>query len=421
MGGKSRPSPSDRAPRPPWAAAKTVGRPSGAMEPLGICMYSPSTRGGHARYAHELMAALAREAGNRGLRIALAANHDLAPQYRDPSYSINGVPRPLLPEWVLQPFLRRGIPQLLLATRRDMAFYRWVRGRGEFGIIHFQKYSPLLASAHFRRLRARGKRLVFTVHTIRRHQYPNLVPRALIDEGYRAAWRQCHALVVHTEALGRELSSFLIHVIPHGAWNHPGAPLELPPPGERMRRRRLLFFGTLRPEKGLDVLLRAMKVLPDFTLTIAGRSTSPAYRARVLGLVGQLPLGQVEFIDRFIEEAEIPGLFLGSSALILPYLASSAQSGVLHFAMTYGLPVVASGVGGLGETVEEWGLGRTVPPSDDAACAAAVRGLHAADAYQQACDALAQARRRLSWTRAAQQLVDVYQSTAAMDEGAQGL
>jgi glycosyltransferase involved in cell wall biosynthesis len=64
--------------------------------------------------------------------------------------------------------------------------------------------------------------------------------------------------------------------------------------------------------------------------------------------------------------------FARADVVVLPYLRSSA-SGPLHIAMSNGLPVVVTSVGGLAEAVADYPGALTVPPADAPALADALR------------------------------------------------
>jgi glycosyltransferase involved in cell wall biosynthesis len=70
-----------------------------------------------------------------------------------------------------------------------------------------------------------------------------------------------------------------------------------------------------------------------------------------------------EVHNRFIEDGEVARLFLDADLAVLPYLEAS-QSGVLNLAAAFGMPVVATDVGELRETVESNRIGLVVPPND---------------------------------------------------------
>jgi glycosyltransferase involved in cell wall biosynthesis len=77
----------------------------------------------------------------------------------------------------------------------------------------------------------------------------------------------------------------------------------------------------------------------------------------------------------FVEDADIPALVSMSSMIVLPYTGIT-QSGVLHWeVIPYTKPVIATDVGGIGETVRKHGLGAVIPPGDSDALAHAVLDL----------------------------------------------
>jgi glycosyltransferase involved in cell wall biosynthesis len=257
--------------------------------------------------------------------------------------------------------------------------------------------------------------MVFTVHNIK-HHYKKFIMHSLIrDVSFRSAWRTCDALLVHTEGLRTALSEFLagnhppIFVTPHGVW-HGDHRTGAPPHGNEGRRHRLLFFGVLRPNKGVHVLLHALSQLPDCDLTIAGEAEVPDYLAFIRRMVRSFPPGRVELIDRYVSEDEMAALFNRSRLLILPYTTFTSQSGVLHQALAYGRPVVATDVGALGECVRSWGIGRVVPPGDERSLALAIGQSLDEASYETAIDAIDRVRGELTWTRMAETTIDVYRA-----------
>jgi glycosyltransferase involved in cell wall biosynthesis len=71
----------------------------------------------------------------------------------------------------------------------------------------------------------------------------------------------------------------------------------------------------------------------------------------------------IEVINRYVTDNEIPALFARSDLIALPYLRSSA-SGPLHLAMARGLPVVVTAVGGLEQAVAGYAGAVTVEASN---------------------------------------------------------
>lgn len=140
--------------------------------------------------------------------------------------------------------------------------------------------------------------------------------------------------------------------IPIGAYHEP----ELL---EESDSQELLFFTTLAPFKGLELLVEAFQLLrveyPKLTLTIAGSEHArfPHYahdlKSRFDGMTGIHWLGQTS-------EDDVMDLFRRAQIVVLPYVASTGSSSVLYQAATWGRPVVTSNLSETRELVSESGL-----------------------------------------------------------------
>ena len=105
----------------------------------------------------------------------------------------------------------------------------------------------------------------------------------------------------------------------------------------------------------------------------------------------------------------IPILLAAASVVVLPYRRRVDASGVLALAIGHGLPIVASDVGSLGETVTEFGLGEVVPPEDvEALAAACIRLLGDDGRRDEAVRGAAKAREALTWEAAAREHEALY-------------
>ncbi len=168
----------------------------------------------------------------------------------------------------------------------------------------------------------------------------------------------------------------------------------------------LLFFGFVRRYKGLSVLLDALALArTPVHLLVVGEfwedETATHTQIARLGLQDRV---RVE--NRYVPNEAIEPYFAATDALVLPYLSGS-QSGVAMIAVQYTVPVIASDVGGLGETIRHGENGLLVPPADPAALAGAIDALFAADQDAMRA-AMAATRARLAWPA----LVDVIEETA---------
>ena len=132
-------------------------------------------------------------------------------------------------------------------------------------------------------------------------------------------------------------------------------PLPLPASGGPT----LLFFGIVRPYKGLDLLLRALAAIPGVRLIVAGQfwEDVTSYSA----LIGELGLtDRVTLRPGYVAADDIADLFVSSSALVLPY-RSATGSQMVHTAFQYRRPVLVTDVGELAKGVRDGVDGVVVP------------------------------------------------------------
>ncbi len=267
---------------------------------------------------------------------------------------------------------RRSRRALKLAEHvPDMLRYRHAARSAD--VVHFQWLAVQQLDG---RLLPSGRPLVLTAHDV--------LPR----EGgarRRAAQRRLYdrfdALVVHSQHGRARLTNELgvdparVHVIPHGAFTHlaersgsalPPAPPPEPPPFQT-DRPVVLFFGLLRPYKGIDVLLEAWRGIEDAELWIVGMprmdiSALLADLDRVVADRSAAAPANVRFVPRFVSDAELPAFFRRADLVVLPY-REIEQSGVLFTALAFGRPLLVSDVGGFAELVAA-GVARGVPAGD---------------------------------------------------------
>ncbi|HEX5593109.1 MAG TPA: glycosyltransferase family 4 protein [Solirubrobacterales bacterium] len=204
-----------------------------------------------------------------------------------------------------------------------------------------------------------------------------------------------------------------VRVIPHGAFDYlTKLPEEkpLPPELEGAEGPVILFFGLLRPYKGIENLLEAYRRMAatgsaPVELWIIG---NPRMDIGPLRQLAAQAGGRVRFVSRFVEDVEIPAIFRRADLLVLPYL-DAEHSGVLYTGLAFGKPMVLSAVGGFPE-VAETGAARLVPPGDTPALAAALEELAADEAARRdlAAAATRAAAGPFSWDEAARRTLKLY-------------
>jgi glycosyltransferase involved in cell wall biosynthesis len=170
--------------------------------------------------------------------------------------------------------------------------------------------------------------------------------------------------------------------------------------------RVVLYFGLIRPYKGVEVLLDAagrLKDVPGLKILIVGEIY--ANRQGIMAKLRKLPPDMVKLVDRYVLNEEVAVWFRAADIVALPYL-SATQSGIVPIAYRCHRPVIVTRVGGLPDVVEEGVSGYLVEPADPEALAMAIRRhfieLHNPDMSV----GIEKLSRSLSWERYAVELID---------------
>jgi glycosyltransferase involved in cell wall biosynthesis len=280
------------------------------------------------------------------------------------------------------------------------------RRRADADVLHYQWLTvPALDAALLPPLRPR----VMTAHYV----LPPTPSRRRLFEA-RRAFGAMDAVVAHSEHGARRLRELVgldpgrVRVIHHGAFDYlTRLPVEKPLPAELEGAEGpvILFFGLLRPYKGIDTLLTAFRRLEGAELWIAG---NPRIEVGPLRRLAAAAPGRVRFLPRFVEDAEIPALMRAADLVVLPY-RDVEHSGVLYAALAFGKPLVLSAVGGFPEVAAQ-GAARLVPPEDPAALAATLQELvdDGAARAELGREASRAAAGSYSWDEAARRTLDLY-------------
>ena len=321
-------------------------------------------------YDHALAAALAR--AGAGVEL-VTSRFQYGPVPREEGYRVS---EPFYRRTAARPLDARGRMALKLAEHvPDMLRYR--RHAEAADLVHWQWLTVQPLDVW---LLAPKRPRVLTAHDVIPRE-----PRPGQIAATRRLVRRMDRVVVHSEHGAGRLRDELglgderIRVIPHGAFDYlTRLPDErpLPPDLAEVEGPVVLFFGLLRPYKGIDVLLEAFRELRGAELWIVGMPRMPVEPLREAAARCE---ATVRFVPRFVTDPEIPAFFRRADLVVLPYREID-QSGVLYTALAFGKPMVLSSVGGFVEVAEEHGAGRLVPPGDPGALASTLKDLLGAEA-----------------------------------------
>ncbi len=160
----------------------------------------------------------------------------------------------------------------------------------------------------------------------------------------------------------------------------------------------LLYFGLIRPYKGVEVLLKAMRQLADLKnlkLYVVGEVYSN--REGITSLVNQLPKECVRLIDKYVPNEEVSAWFRAADLVVLPYL-SATQSGVIPIAYNCNRPVLATRTGGLPDVVLDGLTGYLVEPGDENALAKCIKGFFTSESNPDMTAGIEKMCKQLSWS-----------------------
>jgi D-inositol-3-phosphate glycosyltransferase len=244
-----------------------------------------------------------------------------------------------------------------------------------------------------------GKKIAFTAHNVnqaRRDSKDSVLNRATLKIQYRL----CDHIFVHTQKMKGELcrdfhvAEKSVTVIRHPV-NDAFPDTELTPAEAKRRlglrddEKAILFFGRIRPYKGIEYLLDAFRLIStdeqaNYRLIVAGepKKGSEEYLHEIQQSIERdFNQGQVILRIQFIPDEEMEVYLKGADVLVLPY-KEIFQSGVLFLAYSFGLPVVATDVGSFREEIVEGNTGFLCKPGDPAELAKAIEKYFASDLFK---------------------------------------
>jgi glycosyltransferase involved in cell wall biosynthesis len=273
-----------------------------------------------------------------------------------------------------------------------------------------------------------GKKIVLTAHNVnaaRRDATDTVINRLTLRIQYRLA----HHIFVHTTKMKRELAddfgvpassvTVIRHPVNSSVPTTPVTPAEAKVRlGIEPGQKTILFFGSIRPYKGLEYLTAAFQQLvardPSYRLLLAAepKKEADAYLRDILNsTVVERQRGQILQRLEFIPDEDTELYFKAADVLALPY-TEIFQSGVLFLAYTFGLPVVVTDVGSFREDIVEGETGFICRPRDAADLADTLEAYFRSDLFanleRRRPDIQAFVSQRHSWTAVSEATRGVY-------------
>jgi glycosyltransferase involved in cell wall biosynthesis len=190
------------------------------------------------------------------------------------------------------------------------------------------------------------------------------------------------------------------------------------PKAPRAKRHRIVSVGRFVPRKGFDVVVRALPAMPNTELVIVGGPAKSelggdAEACRLLELAESIGVADRVHLYGSVAREDMPAIL--RSADVVACTPWYEPFGIVPLeAMACGVPVVASAVGGMLDTVVHDVTGRLVAPKSPADVADAVNHLVREEFLRQSLGAAGRdrARSRYSWDRIAADTLRIYDRLA---------
>lgn len=242
-----------------------------------------------------------------------------------------------------------------------------------YDIAHIQYWSPAFLPIIFavlQKIKKRSIKAIITWHNPSPHEnFP------LLRLAEKKLLSMCDSVICHTEAGAQILNSTApnksVNVIHHGC-----EASNVSVPSQKDYEvcnlsdgyNYVLYFGNIRPYKGVDMLLDAWERLPSLhsktKLIIAGRLWEN--KKSILSKLTHRASGTTSYSDlikhksskqqdsvitdfQFIPQDKLLSYIHVSKLAVFPYLSFESQSGAASLAAGHGLPIIATSVGGLKE------------------------------------------------------------------------
>jgi len=376
-------------------------QPPSLQRPMRLLLVADSLDVGGAEWHVVNLASALAEQGHR-ITLACTVEGVLAPLAEQAGISV----RPLLHH---------------LVKRRQSPRYAWKLAKlvrqSQFDLVHAHMYASALASAYA--LLGTSIPLVITEHSQAnwRSQYACRCSQWSYSQARHiiAVSREIRRRLIEQEGVPSDRISVIMNALPPASEQHKSIQPDLP---AALRNGLLVGVAArLQPEKGVAYFLEAaahvLQFLPEVHFLVMGDGPQ---RKELQVYVEQLGVQEhVHFLGFRLDARAIIGLL---DVLVVPSLSEGTPLVTLE-AMSAGVPVVASAVGGIPEQVRHQSEGILVPPGDALALGEAVLHLLQNPTWMQQLGEAGRQRAlsRFSFTTMLQETENVYRATLGWPPG----
>ncbi len=296
---------------------------------------------------------------------------------------------------------------------------RAIKNEKQTQIVHTQWLPLPLVDLYF-------LKIIKSLHVPFVHTVHNLLPHkegSKDKKGYWHIYDLADQLIVHTEKTTQGLIEEFginpdkINLIPCGLIGENQKTISKNEANILLNidnRPTVLFFGSLRVEKGIQSLIYAfsdlIKIIPEARLMVVGKPEGISEK-KIIGWVKErnIPSSQIYTRIEYIPESEVPIYFCAANCVVYPY-EKIDQSGALILGLTLGSPVIVTSVGGMPDIVKDRVTGLVVPPKNVAALTQAMEELllNPTVAAEYGRNAMLFVKDNFGWDTIAKKTIEVY-------------
>ena len=226
-----------------------------------------------------------------------------------------------------------------------------------------------------------------------------------------------HGFLAMTESVKNDLLTFnpnaKVILRPHPLYNHFGKKLDKIGAQKKLgldpTKKTILFFGIIRDYKGLDNLIKAFANLDEsYQLVIAGESygSFKKYEDEINAVTNKQ---NVKTFIEYIDDSRVTDFFSAADVVVLPY-RTATQSGITAISYHFNVPVIATNVGGLEETIKHEKTGLIVKENTPEKITEAIQEFFENKKAINFSDQIDLLKEELSWSKFSNDLIEFAKS-----------